>query len=141
MTTAALGVAVALRTALADLAGGRVYLNRLRPLPADAATAIVVRLDRSIGRQDVLNMLDWTTLIGIECVARAATGTDPAAAVDALLAAAWSVISGLSSAALGATSIAINPDIAWQYDDADSPFVVAVIAVQVQHRTPFASLS
>ena len=107
MTTAALFIAEAVRTALAGLAGGRVYLNRLRPLPAGQNTGIVVRLEQSAGRAMPGGTMDWSTTLRIECVARGAPGADPAAAADDLLAAAWAIVVGLSVTAINAMAIAL----------------------------------
>lgn len=141
MTTAALFVAEAVRTALAGLAGGRVYLNRLRPLPAGQNTGIVVRLEQSAGRAMPGGTMDWSTTLRIECVARAAPGADPAAAADDLLAAAWAIVVGLSVTAINAMAIALDPLIEWQYDDAEAPCVSASLSVRVMHFTPYSTLT
>lgn len=141
MTTAALFIAEAVRTALAGLAGGRVYLNRLRPLPAGQNTGIVVRLEQSAGRAMPGGTMDWSTTLRIECVARGAPGADPAAAADDLLAAAWAIVVGLSVTAINAMAIALDPLIDWQYDDAEAPYVSASLSVRVMHFTPYSTLT
>lgn len=122
------------------LAGGRVYANRLRPLPEGVATALVVRLDKSEAIEVVLGALDWTSGFVLECYARGAGGTDPAEAVDALLGDAWARLAALDAGALGAMAIVINPSIDWQYDEADGPVVCASVTLQVQHRTAVTNL-
>lgn len=122
------------------LADGRVYANRLRPLPVGVNTAIVLRLEQSAARETVLGAHDWDSAYMLECYARGTVGTDPAAAVDVLLASAWARLASLSAADLGAMAIAINPVIDWQYEEADTPMVCASIRLQVQHRTPVATL-
>lgn len=144
MSTAFQAIAAAIAAALTAapaLAGGRVYANRLRPLPEGVATAIVVRLDKSAGSEQVLTALDWTSTFAIECYARGASGSDPADAVDALLQAAWARLAALDAAALGAMAIVINPAIDWIYDEADGPVVCASVGLQVQHRTAVATLT
>lgn len=126
-------------TAAPALAGGRISANRLRPIAAGHSTAIVLRLDQSQGSEEVLGALDWQSVYTVECYARAATGTDPAAAVDALLSDVWARLGALNDATLGA-SISINPKVDWQYDDSDTPVVCAVIQLVAQHRTPRATL-
>lgn len=144
MSTAFQSIADALVAALLAgpaLAGGRVYANRLRPLPAGQASAIVVRMEQSAARETVLGAHDWDSQFVVECCARGATGADPAAAVDALLADAWARLAGINASALGAMSVALNPQIEWQYDEADTPVVCAAVRLLVQHRTPVATLN
>ena len=123
------------------LADGRVFANRLRPLPVGVCTAIVLRLEHSAANETVLGANDWDSAYVVECYARGTVSNDPAAAVDALLGDAWARLAGLDAATLGATSIAINPAINWQYDEADGPVVCASIRLQVQLRTPVATLT
>lgn len=133
------GIVAALLVAPA-LADGRVYANRLRPLHTGVSTAMVLRLEQSSARETVLGAHDWDSAYVLECYARGTVNADPAAAVDALLASAWARLAGLSAADLGAMAIAVNPAIDWQYDEADAPVVCASVRLQVQHRTPVATL-
>lgn len=126
-------------TAAPALAGGRISANRLRPIAAGHSTAIVLRLDQSQGGEEVLGALDWQTVFAIECYARAAAGADPQPAVDGLLNDVWARLGALNDATLGA-SISINPKVDWQYDDADTPVVCAVIQIVARHRTARATL-
>jgi hypothetical protein len=141
--TAHFAIQTALITALQTptaMAGGRIYANRLRPIAANQATALVVRLDQAQGTELVLGLVDWSTSFAVECYARAAAGTDPAAAVDALLADAWARLAALDFTALDAV-ISINPQIDWQYDDAETPMVCAVMRLTAQHRTNLFALT
>ena len=143
MSTAFFDIQTALIAALSEptaLAGGRIYANRLRPIAANQPSAIVVRLDQAQGTEMVLGSVDWSTAYAVECYARAATGADPAAAVDALLADAWARLAALDFTALDAV-ISINPQIDWQYDDAETPVVCAVMRLTAQHRTSLAALT
>ena len=72
-------VVAALRAAPA-LATCKVASNRTRPASEKDNTAIVVRLLRSQGNKPTMHFVDWTTTLAIECMARSATGTDPATA-------------------------------------------------------------
>ena len=124
---AALGADVA-------LAGGRIYVNRLRPIAANQASAIVVRLDQASGTEMVIGTVSWSTSYTVECYARAASGADPMAAVDDLLADAWARLAALDFTALDAT-LSISPQIDWQYDDAETPVACAVLRLTAQHNT------
>lgn len=139
MTTAFLSLQTAIAAALAP-AGVTVSLNRLRPIATGQGAAIVVRLDQTAGAEAVLGMLDWNTSFAVECYTRAAAGADPAGAVDALFADVWTRLSAINSGALSAIAITLNPQIDWQYDEADTALACVVIRLVVQHRTPFASL-
>ena len=143
MSSAFFDIQTALIAALSSataLAGGRIYANRLRPITANQASAIVVRLDQAQGTEMVIGSVDWSTAYAVECYARAASGTDPAAAVDALLTDAWARLAALDFTALDAV-ISINPQIDWQYDDAETPVVCAVMRLTAQHRTSLAALT
>lgn len=138
MSSAFVAILAALITALTEatsLAGGRVYPNHLNPIALESNTAIVVRLDQATAPDDTIGSQDWTTSYTVECYARAATGTDSAIAVDALLSDAWARLSTLAPAGLGVAAVTLQNTIDWQYDDAATPVVCALIRLQVQHRT------
>jgi hypothetical protein len=126
-------------TAAPALAGGRISANRLRPIPTGQSTAIVLRLDQAEAQEQVLGALDWQTAFVVECYARAAAGVDPQPAVDSLLNDVWQRLAAREAASLGA-SITISPKVDWQYDDADTPVVCAVIHLVAQHRTALTTL-
>lgn len=143
--TAFVAIQTALMGALSAapaLADGRIYPNHLRPIGAGVPTALVVRLDQSAASPETLGALDWATSYTVECYARAATGTDPALAVDALVSDTWARLCALDPNNLpGVSDINVQPIIDWQYDSADTPVVCAVIRVQVRHRTTTATLA
>ena len=143
MSSAFIGLQSSVLAALISapaLAGGRVYANRLRPVSAASATAVVVRLDKSVGLQKVIGAVDWVSLYTVECYARAPGSGEPAGAIDQLLSDGWGRLCALDAASLGAIDMTTNPHIDWQYDDGDTPLVCAVIQLTVQHRTPSNSL-
>lgn len=127
----ALAAALSAAPALAD---GRISLNSLRPVPDGKASAIVVRLDRSDSAENPLRVLNWASSYAVECYARAATGADPAAAVDTLLSDVWTRLCALDLNPHGA-SLAMRPGIDWQYDEAATPMVCAVLRITVLHQT------
>lgn len=134
---AAIMAALSAATALAD---GRIYANRLRPIGAGHASAIVVRLEQSAGTEMVIGTVDWQSSFTVECYGRTASGTDPAGAVDALLADVWQRLSALDFETLGA-HISLDARIDWQYDDADTPLACAVLRLTAQHRTTTPTLT
>ena len=142
-TSAFAAIQAALLASLAAspaLAGGRISANKTRPIPTGQATAIVLRLDQSEGSEVLLGRIDWRTSFSVECYARGtASGDDSVLLVDALLRAVWSRLSTLSMDALNA-DLTITPQIDWQYDDAETPLVCAILRVAVTHRTAVTTL-
>lgn len=123
------------------LAGGNVQLNRFRPIPESQSSALVLRLDQTGGQETVLGVLDWVSSYSVECYARAAGGADPAQAVDALLADVWARLAVLDAAGIGAQQLTLTPQIDWQYDDAATALVCAVIRLTVTHSTTTETLA
>jgi hypothetical protein len=136
--TAAIVASLERSPALAD---GRVWANRLRPIPENKATAVVVRLEQSDAVENVIGMLDWQTRFAVECYGRGVVGADPAGGVDDLMASVWARLAAFPVSDLGAMALTVNPSIDWQYDDADTPMACAVIRVSVTHRTAMTGLA
>lgn len=144
MTTAFLSIAQAIAAALTSapaLAGVPVFQNRLKPLPESQARAVVLRTERSAGQEVVLGMLEWQTDYAVECYGRGATGADPAAAVDDLVQTVWARLATIDLSAWQVMASTLNPDIGWDYGDAETPFACAILRLQIIHRTPSASLA
>ena len=144
MTTVFRAIAVALAASLTGapaLAGVPVFQNRLKPLPEDKARAVVLRTERSAGQEVVLGMTDWQTDYAIECYGRGATGADPSAAVDDLVKAVWARLATVDLSAYQVMGSTLNPDISWDYGDAETPFACAIFRLQIIHRTPSATLA
>lgn len=146
MTTAQLQIQQALVDALQAtpaVASGRIYTNHLREVSAQAATAVTVTMQRSAGFSPALGATDWRTSYQIDCLARASTtGSDPAAAVDELLATVYTRLSNLGKPpGLALMDLQIDPQISWDYADGATPIVAATITVQALHRTADTNLS
>lgn len=124
-----------------SLAEGRVYANRVRPMSAAASTAVAVRLERSSGASPTLHATDWRTSLAVECYARSVANSDPAAAVDALLFDVWARLAVMQPAELGVMNMDLEPDIAWDFDDAAEPMVCATLRLTAVHRTPAHTLT
>ena len=130
-----LAAVVAALGAAPALAEGRVYANRLQPLPAGRSSAVVVRLEQSSSRETVIGFLDWTTRLAVECYARGQVGADPSEAVDALLQDAWQRVHAIDAGQIGVMEIRAD-SAEWLYDELETPLACAVIRLQVLHRTP-----
>lgn len=123
------------------LAGVAVYANRVRSISQQQPLAVVVRLLGSDGSNATLGVTDWRTSMAVECYAQADTaGGDPAAAVDATLAAVWQCLAPLQPAGLGLIGLDLQPTIGWDYDDGAQPLVCATVRITATHRTPATSL-
>ena len=119
------------------LAGGRVFLNRLRPLPAGATTAVVVRLAGAALNQPQVGAVQWLVRVDLECYAR---GPSAAAEADLLLAAAWSRL--LADQDLSAAlSTSDQPAIQWQYDEESTDFVCATLSLYFERRLPLEQIN
>lgn len=123
-----------------SLAGGRVSVNRMRPIPAGQDTAIVLRLEAAEGHEFVIGSIDWNSTYVVECYARGSAGADPESAVDTLLLDTWARLAALDFSQIGA-AVTVDPKIQWQYDETDTPIVCAVIHLSAQHTTTSASLA
>lgn len=137
-------VILALHAALAKapaLAGGRVFVNRMRPLAASDATAVVVRLEGTRGRESVLGARDWTTLIAVECYARTVGQTTAEVFADELVADVWQRLAAIQAPHLGLMEIGVETEIDWLRDSDATTEVCAVIRLTATHRTPYESLA
>ena len=144
MSTAFRAIALAIAASLTGvpaLAGVPVFQNRLKPVPEGQAQAIVVRTERGAGQEVVLGMIDWQTDYAIECYGRGTTGADPAAAVDDLVQTTWACLAAVDLSAYQVMGATLNPDIGWDYGEAETPFACAIFRLQIIHRTPLATLA
>lgn len=131
-----LAAVVGALSAAPALAEGRVYANRLQPLPAGRSSAVVVRLEQSSSTESVLGALDWTTRLAVECYARGQVGVDPSDSVDALLQDVWQRLRSISAGQLGVIDVQPDSVIEWLFDELETPLACAVIRLHVLHRTP-----
>lgn len=123
------------------LAGGRVFVKRLRPLPVGVNTAVVVRWESSVAEETVLGAHDWLTPFVVECYSRGADIDPDNQAADALLGEVWARLASLDAAALGVMSLSVSPSIDWQAAETDGPAECVSIRLQVSHRTPVGALT
>jgi hypothetical protein len=120
----------------------RVDRVRLRALPASATTAVVVRPMAA----DVLDAemptgypYAWTTQLAVECYARAAQGTAPDVAVDALLSAVYARL--MADATLGGAATVLQPQaITYDFDVDGENVVCATLQINARQMTVGASL-
>jgi hypothetical protein len=134
MSSAFLQVQSALAGALtAALPGIPVLVNHTRALGRSEPLAILLRLDSARDDNGPIGVRDWATGFELEVVARAATGTDPAAAADDALQALWAALPALEIS--GAMDVTADPQIDWTFDAAETPLASALLRLTVRHRT------
>lgn len=138
MSTSFRAIALAIAASLSNapaLAGVPVFQARIKPLPEDQMTAIVVRKEASSGQEVMLGTTDWQTDYTIECYGRGAPGVDPDAVADTLLQAAWAQMTTIDLSAHQVMGATLNPSINWDNGEAESPFACAIFRLQIIHRT------
>lgn len=111
------------------LASGQIKANPTRHWPAATQQAVAVRLGRADRVSSDACGDHWQVLIEFECSARAATGTDPAEAVDALLSAVPDRIAAADLSALSVIDRDPQATIQWQFDAADTPAATATLTL------------
>lgn len=124
------------------VAGGRVYTNPVREVPATAPSAVAISLQRSTGQSPSLGVTDWRTTYQVDCMTRTASASsEPAAAIDTLLADVYQRLAALgATAGLGLMDLAVEPAIAWDYADGATPITTATVFVTATHRTATSNL-
>lgn len=133
-------IAAAVVTALllpTPVAGGRVYRGRRGPLPAEHESMVVVPLGRSTGDSAGVSEgpTDWTTEIQVECHARGTDLVPVDDAVDALLSDVYARLAALALPALGVMHVVLDPEIEWDYLEADTLLASATLTLRIVHRT------
>ena len=115
----------------------QIYRARLRPLAAQHADAVVVRVLSSTPARAAIQggPMDWDSQIAVECYVRSAASTPPDLALDSLWAAAYarlmanSLLGGLLQTELTCTQVAYDFDI-------DGEHTVCLVSTwQASHRS------
>lgn len=115
---------------------GHIYRARTRPLPADATSGVVVRVQNSTITPSVINggPMDFATQVAIECYVRSRTGTDLDVAVDSLLSAAYARV--LADTTLGGLATDVLPQaISYDFDADGEQTTCATLTLDVLHRS------
>lgn len=109
------------------LAGGRVRANATRPWPKEAASGIVVRTVNARREAGMNCGKTWVVEFSAEIEARAPAGvnSDPADAVDSLLAAVATRFEAADLAPLGVMRRLPEESIDWDTEPADTPIARA----------------
>lgn len=134
---------------LADLqagtpvAGGNIQRQASRALAAGTSQMVTLRLVRSRGNPIMLggdSPIEWQTLVGIGCVARAATGQTPDEAVADLLAAVHARVAG--STALAAAGYRVHPEhhLEWDQDELEDRIGAVIAIYTVRHLSAITNI-
>ena len=120
---------------------GVVSRVRLRPVAASASGQVVVRPVDSNALEAELGAgypISWSTRIGVECYARAASGTAPDVAVDALVSAVYARL--MTDATLGGAVVQLQPQsLSYDFDADGESTVCATFVFQALQRSAAAS--
>lgn len=141
MATAFSDVTAAIKTLFLSgtpLAGGRVYRGRLRPIAAEFASAVVIRVVATTGERSGISggPIDWPTEIAIDCYARCTPDQDPEdSAADTLLGDVFARLAANTTLAAGVMDVLADPSIEWTFDEQDTTLVCATLTLRVNHRT------
>lgn len=127
-------ILAAFATALAGVAGGRVYRTRREQLPT--LPAVIVEPTSETAEETVLGLTDRRLSVGIQVLAK---GDTPDNAADATLAAAWAALAVANALGLG-SEVQIEPAHEIDWDTEDYDYGRATLRVTVIYRTATGSM-
>lgn len=120
---------VSVLTASPALASGAVKANPTRPWAENVSQAVAVRLGRADRVSGDSCGDHWQLVMEFECAARGTTGTDPAAAVDALLSAVADRVAAADLSAFAVVERDPQGAIQWAFDATDKPNAAATLSL------------
>lgn len=122
----------------------KVAKNLLAPVVREQQQVVNVRLVGSSGERSAITdgFIDWTTLMAIDCQARAAADADPVAAVDPILLATFARLAGVGGddVGLGVEDLLPDPALTWEVDEGQTPVATVTFSLRITHRTRAAEL-
>jgi hypothetical protein len=127
-----------------QITGDRVERGRMAVLKKGWANGIVVRLVRSSGEPAGVGdtaPIDWTTVVGVEVLARGATPEAAENALDALVAPVFARLSRLALPALSVLDVAPDPAIQWDAEEGEDVVARASFVLSIVHRTAASGLT
>lgn len=138
--TALLGITSAVLAALTTPAlradKGSVVRGRRTPIPASDKWGVKVNATGHRGAQLDLRAtsMQWETQVDIGVDVRATSGEDAEAALDPLLAEVWARLVAMTPP-FGAESVALDPVIAIDIEEAEQTLASARLSLRVTHYT------
>lgn len=136
-------VAAAMVAALAvsPLSATNCQANPQRPWARELQQAVALRLIDAREIEAVACARRWDVTYEAECSARGASGSDPAAAVDALLSLVFERLAVQVSESTGAAGDPTDWAVAWDFEPADTPLATATVRFVVPVYTQMNSLA
>lgn len=117
------------------LAGGRVFVQKRRPMPQAVSSQIFVYLEETPAEAKTLGAnTEWQTRIRIECVARDTTGLSAESASDAMAAEVYERL--MADDTFGGRAIGAVCHLAWTDDESETGLATTQALCIVRHRTP-----
>jgi hypothetical protein len=138
-----LGLIVAVLSANPPVAGGAIKRQAARPVAADLAQAVNVRIVSS--RSEATNVgsfapLQWLTVIAIECVARG-VNVAPDEAVGAVIEVVHNRIAGDTAALAAGFDRLPEYRIEWDQEELDDRIGAAALLYTYRHQTTATTLN
>lgn len=147
MTTAFAQLQVAVRDLLAQAPAiaQKVHRQKTAPEPKERGSAINVRLMSSKCSASAIGWRDWDTVIGVECLYRAASADEVALdGVDPIAEAVFARLAAPGAAAALGTGVmdcVVDPEFTWEEEEGTTPLASATLVLRVMHRTEGESLA
>ena len=127
-------ILAAVATALAGVAGGRIYRTRREQL--GTLPAIIIEPQSERADEAVLGRTDRSLDVAINVYAK---GDTPDTAADATLAAAWSALAAAPALGLGNdVQLRMAHEVDWEFEDFD--MARALLRVTIDYRTTTGSM-
>jgi hypothetical protein len=129
-----------LLTAAPAVAGGRVSVQRRRPMAQATSSQVFVYLEEAPAEARSLgSSAEWMTRIRVECVARDTATQSAEIATDAMAADVYSRL--MADTTLAGKAIDLNCHVAWTNDDNETTAAAAQVLAIVRHRSPRHSIT
>lgn len=111
--------------------------GRLRPMPQEVASQIVVRFDRATGNLGSISdgPTDWDAAFALDVYLRVSDDSDPEDQAGDILSQAYQVVRTMDASGLGITNLLGAPEVVATPSEVDADLVCLTLFLTVQHRT------
>lgn len=124
-----------LLTAAPALAGGRVSVQRRRPMAQAISSQIYIFLEEAPSEARAMgSSAEWTTRLRVECLARDTATQSAELASDAMAADVYARV--MADPTLAGQAIDTACHVAWTNDDNETTVAATQVLAMVRHRTP-----
>ena len=122
------------------VAGGNVKRHRTRPMAEDQSQMVSLRVINSRGAGQ-LDLVDWTTTVGVLCVASTVEPTTPDAAVSGLLETVHARIAGASTLQPAGYLLQKDFRLEWDQEELDERIGAVEAIYTVRHFGALTSIT